>query len=353
MRRPSGGGLAVAAAVGAAGLGAHLLTRWWYRRAERHVAATSAAEGGHEAEEAAQEMCAICLAKPQFRCKTACKHDFCTDCFAAWWRRQPGDLADGDLAAARCPLCTQRVSYVTAHFTPGELIDGGVARASKILLYNCCVSLSMAYPIRLGWVMLERSRVATLLTSLVLYAVRRLALALRTPRGSRPPVARRARCCKPPMRAPCFAADRTRHRLARRPTRCRGPSRSCRRLATRRCGSTPRATCCKPAGRPRALSSTRRTCATRCTSSCRAVRLAHTRSGGYTRAATLCAWPHTRAFASLPAPPRASPLLATLTRHPPVCAPSADSSCSSRTSATRATRGWCRTWPSCRRGYCR
>ena len=254
MMRPSRG-LAVAASVSVAGVCAHMLAKWWYRRAEQHAAATSAADRGHEV---ADEVCAICLAKPQFRCKTDCGHIFCTDCFAAWWRRQPGNIADGDLAAARCPLCTQRVSYVTAHFTPGEMIEGGVARASKILLYNCCVSLSTASPTRLGWMVLERSRVATLLTALVLYAVRWSSSPLRLDPAAAPKPCsglQDANACRPTE----VNRIQRRHFLACRPTQYLGLSRSCRHPMTRRCGSMPGATCSRLAGQCPARSSVRRT----------------------------------------------------------------------------------------------
>ncbi|KAL3912313.1 MAG: hypothetical protein SGPRY_008377 [Prymnesium sp.] len=135
--------LAVLAAAGALGVSARLLASWWRQKARRTVQVTSTDQTP------ASEVLAVSFATP-------------------WWRRQPGALAD--LAAARCPLCTQRVSHVTAHFTSAELIDGGITRASKILLYNCCACLSEANRFQRGWRLVQHCRVCTLMTSLALYA---------------------------------------------------------------------------------------------------------------------------------------------------------------------------------------
>ncbi|KAL1508605.1 hypothetical protein AB1Y20_004702 [Prymnesium parvum] len=149
----------LAAGVGLAGLGAHLVVLWWRRRVARDSLAAIESDALTN-----EDPCAICLCEPRYRCTTACDHSFCTDCFVAWWRQQPGPLAD--LSAARCPLCTRRVPHVAARFTRRELLEGGVGRASKLLLYNA----SAAEPLRALWAAARQWRVCSLVASLALYA---------------------------------------------------------------------------------------------------------------------------------------------------------------------------------------
>ena len=155
--------MAILAGVGVASVSVRLFVRWWQREAARVVR-----EPAPAAVEAEEDMCAICLERPRYRCMTACRHSFCTDCFVSWWRQQQGSNAE--LALTRCPLCTQRVTSVTPLYTSTELVDGSVSRASTLMVYNWCASLADAQPLRRGWTFLQRARKLSVLSALTLFA---------------------------------------------------------------------------------------------------------------------------------------------------------------------------------------
>ena len=159
--------LVVTIAAGAiAGVGVRLVFRWWRNEVARTAQTrTTQASGGEEEE---QDLCAICLERPQFECRTSCGHSFCTDCFVSWWRQQQGSNAE--LAGTRCPLCTQSVLSITPRFTAAELIDS-ISRASTVIVYNACAKLATARSLHRSWSYLLWGRKASMLSAQLLYAV--------------------------------------------------------------------------------------------------------------------------------------------------------------------------------------
>jgi len=101
---------------------------WWRRR--KNTSARGGAANTFEAD--ADDPCAICLDVPQLPCRTQCGHCFCTQCFMAWWRQQPGSVEGLHSGLARCPLCTADVTHLTPHFPAAE--DGPAFRS--VVQYN-------------------------------------------------------------------------------------------------------------------------------------------------------------------------------------------------------------------------
>jgi len=133
----------------AGGIGLGLATTyavWLHRRAARRVLVRQFQTRFHRAGEAEAEaefatndnededVCAICLSPPELPCVTQCGHRFCTDCFVAWWQRQPGVLGGPHLGEARCPLCTCSVVRLSPDFSAAR--RGGLSRLRTIVLYN-------------------------------------------------------------------------------------------------------------------------------------------------------------------------------------------------------------------------
>ena len=162
----------------AGGIGLGLATTyavWLHRRkARRFATPVRGAEGEAEAEAEArpnedeeEDICAICLSLPELPCVTQCGHRFCTDCFVAWWQRQPGVLGGPHLGEARCPLCTSSVVRLSPDF--GAARSGGLSRLRTIVLYN--VGATVTRRLRRLRRCLDRARLVLERAALSAYAV--------------------------------------------------------------------------------------------------------------------------------------------------------------------------------------
>jgi len=78
-------------------------------RSQRRAGPSAEADGEHDFG-GDDVICAICLERPRLPCLTDCGHRFCTPCFIAWWRTQPGTAETAHTKLARCPMCTNEVS---------------------------------------------------------------------------------------------------------------------------------------------------------------------------------------------------------------------------------------------------
>ena len=151
-----------------AGLGVGLAASylvWLHRRRTRPRLAAEATAGDAAAEE--EEVCAICLSTPELPCKTQCGHRFCTDCFVAWWQRQPGVLGGPHVGEARCPLCTRSVVRLSPEF--GATVSGGLSRLRAIVLYNVGATITRRLRLARRW--LDAVRLVGERTTLSVYAV--------------------------------------------------------------------------------------------------------------------------------------------------------------------------------------
>jgi hypothetical protein len=165
-------GMTLTARHVAGGIGLGLATTyavWLHRRTTRRALVRRAtAEAEAEANDNEDEdVCAICLSPPELPCVTQCGHRFCTDCFVAWWQRQPGVLGGPHLGEARCPLCTCSVVRLSPDF--GAARRGGLSRLRTIVLYN--VGATVTRRLRLTRRCLDAVRLVLERTALCAYAV--------------------------------------------------------------------------------------------------------------------------------------------------------------------------------------
>ena len=152
-----------------AGLGVGLAASYlvWLHRRRTRPRLAAEATGGDAAAAAEEEVCAICLSTPELPCKTQCGHRFCTDCFVAWWQRQPGVLGGPHVGEARCPLCTRSVARLSPEF--GATVSGGLSRLRAIVLYNVGATITRRLRLARRW--LDAVRLVGERTTLSVYAV--------------------------------------------------------------------------------------------------------------------------------------------------------------------------------------
>ena len=161
----------------AGGIGLGLATTyavWLHRRTARRALVRHAAAEAVEAEAGVtvddnedEDVCAICLSPPELPCVTQCGHRFCTDCFVAWWQRQPGVMGGPHLGEARCPLCTSSVVRLSPDF--GAARRGGLSRLRTIVLYN--VGATVTRRLRLTRRCLDAVRLVLERAALCAYAI--------------------------------------------------------------------------------------------------------------------------------------------------------------------------------------
>ncbi|KAL5106464.1 hypothetical protein TcWFU_010136 [Taenia crassiceps] len=72
------------------------------------------------------DACPICLEDLKFAVETNCRHQFCGECFYAYWQ------TFSPLTQPNCPVCRSQLRFLLKRFTPTDLDTGDSSERSEV-----------------------------------------------------------------------------------------------------------------------------------------------------------------------------------------------------------------------------
>ncbi|KAL5964459.1 hypothetical protein TSMEX_007799 [Taenia solium] len=72
------------------------------------------------------DACPICLEDLKFAVETNCRHQFCGECFYAYWQ------TFSPLTQPNCPVCRSQLRFLLKRFTPTDLDAGDLSERSEV-----------------------------------------------------------------------------------------------------------------------------------------------------------------------------------------------------------------------------